>query len=45
MKFDYYQADRDPSDPAPVPLLSAQEPSPYSYYAPSTRDFTVVYAR
>jgi hypothetical protein len=45
MKFDYYQADRDPSDPAPVPLLSAQEPSPYSYYSPSARDFTVVYAR
>jgi hypothetical protein len=45
MKFDYYQADGKPSDPAPVPLLSAQQPSPYSYYSPSTRDFTVVYAR
>ena len=45
MKFDYYQADGEPSDPTPVPLLSAQQPSPYSYYSPSTRDFTVVYAR
>jgi hypothetical protein len=45
MKFDYYQADGNPSDPTPVPLLSAQQPSPYSYYSPSTRDFTVVYAR
>ena len=45
MKFDYYQANGDPSDPAPVPLLAAQEPSPYSYYNPSTRDFTAVYAR
>jgi hypothetical protein len=45
MKFDYYQAGGDPSDPAPVPLLSAQEPSPSSYYTPSARDFTAVYAR
>jgi hypothetical protein len=45
MKFDYYQADGKPSDPTPVPLLSGQQPSPYSYYSPSTRDFTVVYAR
>ncbi len=45
MKFDYYHANGDPSDPAPVPLLSAQEPSPYSYYTPSARDFTAVYAR
>jgi len=45
MKFDYYQADGHPSDPTPVPLLPAQEPSPYSYYDPSTRDFTAVYAR
>ncbi|HTR92912.1 MAG TPA: hypothetical protein VMI73_14365 [Trebonia sp.] len=33
------------SDPAPVPLLPTQQPSPYSYYTPSTRDFTAVYAR
>jgi hypothetical protein len=45
MKFDYYQADGKPSDPTPVPLLSTQQPSPYTYYTPSTRDFTAVYAR
>ncbi|MGD0701773.1 MAG: phosphodiester glycosidase family protein [Trebonia sp.] len=45
MKFDYYQADGHPSDPTPAPLLPAQQPSPYSYYSPSTRDFTAVYAR
>jgi hypothetical protein len=45
MKFDYYQAKGDPSDPTPVPLLPTQQPSPYSYYTPSTRDFTAVYAR
>jgi Phosphodiester glycosidase len=45
MKFDYYQADGHRSDPTPVPLLPDQQPSPYSYYSPSTRDFTAVYAR
>ena len=45
MKFDYYQAKTTPSDPTPVPLLPTQQPSPYSYYTPSTRDFTAVYAR
>jgi hypothetical protein len=45
MKFDYYHAGGDPSNPVPVPLLSDQEPSPYSYYTPSARDFTAVYAR
>jgi hypothetical protein len=45
MKFDYYQADGHRSDPTPVPLLPAQQSSPYSYYSPSTRDFTAVYAR
>jgi hypothetical protein len=45
MKFDYYQAKTNPSDPVPVPLLPTQQPSPYSYYTPSTRDFTAVYAR
>jgi Phosphodiester glycosidase len=45
MKFDYYQADGHASDPQPVPLLPDQQPSPYSYYTPSTRDFTAVYAR
>jgi hypothetical protein len=45
MKFDYYQADGHPSDPTPAPLLPAQQASPYSYYDPSTRDFTAVYAR
>jgi hypothetical protein len=45
MKFDYYQADGHPGDPTPVPLLPTQQPSPYSYYDPSTRDFTAVYAR
>jgi hypothetical protein len=45
MKFDYYQADGHPGDPTPVPLLPSQPASPYSYYDPSTRDFTAVYAR
>ena len=45
MKFDYYQADGNPSNPTPVPLLPSQEPSPASYYSPSTRDFTAVFAR
>jgi hypothetical protein len=45
MKFDYYQAGNHPSDPTPVPLLPNQQPPPDSYYTPSTRDFTVVYAR
>jgi hypothetical protein len=45
MKFDYYQAKGKPSNPTPVPLLPTQQPSPYSYYTPSTRDFTAVYAR
>jgi hypothetical protein len=45
MKFDYYQAKGDPSDPTPAPLLPTQQPSPYSYYSPSTRDFTAVFAR
>lgn len=45
MKFDYYQADGHPSDPTPVPLLPNQQANPYSYYTPSTRDFTAVYAR
>ncbi len=45
MKFDYYQADGHPGDPTAVPLLPSQQPSPYSYYDPSTRDFTAVYAR
>jgi hypothetical protein len=45
MKFDYYQARGKPSDPTPVPLLPTQQPSPYSYYTPSTRDFTAVYSR
>lgn len=33
------------ASPTPVPLLPTQQPSPFSYYTPSTRDFTVVYAR
>jgi hypothetical protein len=45
MKFDYYQVKGDPGDPTPVPLLPTQQPSPYSYYTPSTRDFTAIYAR
>jgi hypothetical protein len=45
MKFDYYQADGHASDPTPVPLLPNQQATPYSYYTPSTRDFTAVYAR
>jgi hypothetical protein len=45
MKFDYYQAKGSPGAPTPAPLLPTQQPSPYSYYTPSTRDFTAVYAR
>jgi hypothetical protein len=45
MKFDYYQAKGNAASPTPVPLLSTQQPSPFSYYTPSTRDFTAVYAR
>jgi hypothetical protein len=45
MKFDYYKAGSHPSDPTPAPLLPNQQPSPYSYFTPSTRDFTAVYAR
>jgi hypothetical protein len=45
MKFDYYQAGGNPADPTPKPLLPTQYASPYSYYTPSTRDFTAVYAR
>jgi Phosphodiester glycosidase len=45
MKFDYYTAGSHASDPTPAPLLQNQQPSPYSYYTPSTRDFTAVYAR
>jgi hypothetical protein len=44
-KFDYYQAKGNASDPTPEPLLPTQQTSPYSYYTPSTRDFTAVYAR
>jgi Phosphodiester glycosidase len=45
MKFDYYQAKGKPGDPTPATLLPTQQPSPYSYYTPSTRDFTAVYTR
>jgi hypothetical protein len=45
MKFDYYQTGSHPSDPTPVTLLPTQQPSPYSYYTASTRDFTAVFAR
>jgi hypothetical protein len=45
MKFDYYTAGSHPSNPTPAPLLPNQQPSPYSYFTPSTRDFTAVYAR
>jgi hypothetical protein len=45
MKFDYYLADGHASDPTPMTLLPTQQPSAYSYYTPSTRDFTAVYAR
>jgi Phosphodiester glycosidase len=45
MRFDYYQAEGNAGDPVPVPLLPTQQTSPYSYYTPSTRDFTAVYAR
>jgi hypothetical protein len=45
MKFDYYSGNGQLSNPVPTPLLPNQQPSAYSYYTPSTRDFTAVYAR
>ncbi len=45
MKFDYYLAGSNPRNPTPTPLLPNQQPPPDSYYTPSTRDFTAVYAR
>ena len=45
MKFDYYSGNGQLSSPVPSPLLPNQQPSAYSYYSPSTRDFTAVYAR
>jgi len=45
MKFDYYSGNGQLSNPVPSPLLPNQQPSAYSYYSPSTRDFTAVYAR
>ena len=45
MKFDYYQGMAIPSDPTPVPLLPTQQPTLNRSTSPSTRDFTVVYAR
>ena len=45
MKFDYYAGNGQLSNPVPSPLLPNQQPSAYSYYTPSTRDFTAVYAR
>ena len=45
VSFDYYRARGNPSDPTPTPLLPTQQPDPRSYYTPSTRDFTAVYAR
>ena len=45
MKFDLYTTHGNTTQPSAVPLLSAQQPSVYSYLTPSTRDFTAVYAR
>jgi hypothetical protein len=45
MKFDYYQAKGSSANPTPVTLLPTQQPSAYSYYSASTRDFTAVFAR
>ncbi len=45
MKFDLYTTHGNTAQPSAVPLLSAQQPSVYSYLTPSTRDFTAVYAR
>ena len=46
MKFDYYQAKGNPADPgARCRCCRRSSRAPYSYYTPSTRDFTAVYAR
>jgi hypothetical protein len=45
MKYEYYTADGNPSDPTPTNLLPTQQQSAYTYYSPYTRDFTAVYAR
>ncbi len=43
--YEYYQTDKQPSDPTPVNLLPDQEGSAQRYYSVWSRDFTAVYAR
>ncbi len=45
MSYEYYQAKRHPSDPAPVNLLPTQQQTAYRYYSVYSRDFTAVYSR
>jgi Phosphodiester glycosidase len=43
--FEYYEAKRHPSDPAPEVLLPTQESTAFRYYSIYNRDFTAVFAR
>lgn len=45
MSFMYYRPRHHPQDPSPISLLPTQNQPANRYYAPSSRDFTVVYAR
>jgi hypothetical protein len=45
MKYDYYVVHGNPADPTPLPMLPGQPAAADSYYTPSFRDFTAVYAR
>ena len=45
MSFMFYKSRHHPSDPRPVNLLPTQNQPANRYYSPSSRDFTVVYAR
>jgi hypothetical protein len=45
MSFMYYRSRHQPLDPSPVNLLPTQNQPANRYYAPSSRDFTAVYAR
>jgi hypothetical protein len=45
MSFMYYRSRHHPRDPSPANLLPTQGQPANRYYAPSSRDFTAVYAR
>ena len=45
MSYEYYHANKHPSDPTPVKLLPTQQQTAYRYYSPYSRDFTAVFGR